>query len=78
MLGRAHEAASRLEAADADSDPVFLPGLAGTLWRWGVAYLHMGREGAAVEQFKRAKEIDPNGLYGRLAAAALHQHSVWS
>jgi tetratricopeptide (TPR) repeat protein len=70
-LGRIEEAAASLDRADQASDPRFIPGLAGTLWRAGVALVEMEREDAAIRRFERAKEIDPEGLYGTLSASAL-------
>jgi Flp pilus assembly protein TadD len=76
LLGRNTEAATALEKAASTGDPKFLPGLAGTLWRCGVALLHMDRVSAAVEQFHRAAQIDPYGRYGNLSASALREQSV--
>jgi hypothetical protein len=36
-----------------------------------VALVEMEREDAAIRRFERAKEIDPEGLYGTLSASAL-------
>jgi Tfp pilus assembly protein PilF len=76
MLGRTDEAKQSLEDAAKASDPDFVPGMAGTLWRMGMAMLNMNRESEAMRQFQRAKEIDPKGLYGTVCAAALRDHGV--
>ena len=74
MLENVKDAAASLENA-AKGNFEFTPGLAGTLWRCGVALKLMDRKDAAIEQFRRAKEIDPNGLYGTLAGGALREQS---
>jgi tetratricopeptide (TPR) repeat protein len=78
LLGRLDEAASSVRMASNEGDPAFIPGLAETSWRCGVALRLMGQENAAIEQFRRATEIDPHGLYGKLAASTMHEHSVAS
>ena len=70
-LGKMDEAAAAVAAADSEGDPGFIPGLAGTAWRCGVALLRMERGSDAKEYFRRAAEIDPQGLYGKMAAKAL-------
>jgi hypothetical protein len=45
--------------------------MAGTCWRCGVALRVMEREDAALERFRKAAELDPHGLYGKLAASAV-------
>jgi len=76
LLGRADEAQTSLDHAAQEGDPAFVPGVAGTLWRSGLALSQMDRETEAILRFKRAKQIDPQGLYGNLATAALREHSV--
>jgi tetratricopeptide (TPR) repeat protein len=76
MLGRNTEASSSLETVAQAGDPAFIPGTAATLWRCGRALRRMGRENAAIDQFKRAVELDPRGLSGALAASALREHSI--
>ena len=73
MLGRRDEAASAIETASHVGDPGFLPGLAATCWRCGLAFRLMNQEEAAAEQFRKATELDPRGLYGELAASALRE-----
>jgi len=73
MLGRRDEAAAAIQTASIAGDPVFLPGLAATCWRCGVAFRLMNQEEAAAEQFRKATQLDPRGLYGNLAASALRE-----
>lgn len=70
-LGRIGEADSSLAKAAAMADPAMIPDMAGILWRSGEALRHMNRESDAAAQFKRAADIDPNGLYGKRAADSL-------
>lgn len=72
MLGKMDDAASSLAAAEEAADPRFMPGLAGTAWRCGLALVRMEKPSAAAEQFRKAAELDPHGLYGKRAAAELH------
>lgn len=72
MLGRMDEAASAVAAAEREVDPRFIPGLAGAAWRCGLALARMDKPSAAAEQFRKAAQIDPHGLYGKLAVAELH------
>ncbi len=76
LLGRADEAKESLEEAAQAADPDFIPGMAGTLWRSGLALLNLNREDEAMEKFKRGKEIDPKGLYGSLCGKPLREHGV--
>lgn len=73
MLGRTGEAAASVEKAKDSGDPAFIPGVAGTAWRCGLALARMGKFEAAREQFQRAAAIDPRGLYGKLAAESLQE-----
>jgi tetratricopeptide (TPR) repeat protein len=73
MLGQKDEASSAIVSAGEVGDPEFIPGLAGTYWRCGVAFRLMDQEQSALEQFQKAIEIDPHGLYGQFAAAALQE-----
>jgi tetratricopeptide (TPR) repeat protein len=75
-LGQTGEAKESLEHAANEADLEFVPGFAGTLWRSGLALLRMDLETEAMQQFKRAKEIDPHGLYGQMAAEAIQENSV--
>jgi tetratricopeptide (TPR) repeat protein len=61
-----HDIAKALDQVDAE----FVPGLAGTKWRVGTAFLKMGRKKEALEHFRRAAEIDPQGTYGKRCAKA--------
>jgi tetratricopeptide (TPR) repeat protein len=72
MLGRMDEAAQAAVLAGDSGDPGFIPGLAGTAWRCGLALVRMQRPETAADQFRRASELDPAGLYGKLAAKELH------
>jgi tetratricopeptide (TPR) repeat protein len=81
LLGQKEEAASAVAAAESVGDPAFIPGMAGTYWRCGVALRLMDQGNAAVEQFRKAAALDPHGLYGKLAGSALagspvHEHDV--
>jgi tetratricopeptide (TPR) repeat protein len=76
LLGRTDEALESLREAAKAGDPAFVPGTAGTLWRSGLALLDLDRESEAMQQFQRAKEVDPAGLYGTLCAAALREHGI--
>ena len=76
LMGQKDEAASALRTAEQVGDPAFIPGLAGTLWRCGVALRLMEQENGAIEHFQQAAELDPRGLYGKLAESAMHQHNV--
>jgi len=73
MMRQMDEAASAVATAQNLGDPAFIPGLAGTYWRCGVALRLMGKENAAIEQFRKATEIDPHGLYGKLAVSAMQE-----
>jgi tetratricopeptide (TPR) repeat protein len=73
MLGRMEEASASVEMAKDSGDPSFIPGLAGTAWRCGLALVRMQKFQAAREQFQQAATIDPQGLYGKLAASALQE-----
>jgi len=70
MLENFTEASVSLELADVEvTDSV--PFQAGILWRRGQALSLMSGADEAATEFARAIEIDPNGLYGKLAANAL-------
>jgi tetratricopeptide (TPR) repeat protein len=73
MLGQKDEANSAIVTAGEVGDPEFIPGLAGTYWRCGVAFRLLDQEQSALEQFQKAIEMDPHGLYGHFAAAALQE-----
>ena len=73
MLGRRDDAAAAMETASIAGDPAFLPGLAATCWRCGLALRLMNQEEAAAELFRKATKLDPRGLYGELAASALRE-----
>jgi tetratricopeptide (TPR) repeat protein len=73
LLGQMDEAVSAIATAESAGDSAFIPGLAGTCWRCGVAFCLMNQENAAIEQFRKATEIDPHGLYGKLSASAMHE-----
>jgi tetratricopeptide (TPR) repeat protein len=75
-LGLTGEAKESLDHAASQADPEFVPGFAGTLWRSGLALLRMDLEAEAMQQFKRAKEIDPQGLYGQMSGEAIQENSV--
>jgi tetratricopeptide (TPR) repeat protein len=49
MLGRRDEAAAAIETASIAGDPAFLPGLAATCWRCGLALRLINQEEAATE-----------------------------
>ncbi len=53
MMGRRDEASSAIETANKVGDPAFLPGLAATCWRCGLAFRRMHQEEAATEQFRK-------------------------
>jgi tetratricopeptide (TPR) repeat protein len=76
LLGQNDEAIAAIAAASEAGDPEFLPGVAGTLWRCGVAFQLMHRGEEAAGQFRKAIETDPRGRYGKLAAEALTAESV--
>jgi len=76
MLGRMEEAAAAVEMAKDSGDAAFIPGLAGTAWRCGLALARMEKFQAARERFQRAATLDPQGLYGKLAATALQEQIV--
>jgi tetratricopeptide (TPR) repeat protein len=77
MLGRIDEAASAVTTARYEGDAAFIPGLASTAWRCGLALLRMNQAAAAYEQFRKAAEMDPNGLYGKFSASAMQeQHAA--
>jgi len=73
MLGRRDDAAAAIETASIAGDPAFLPGLAATCWRCGLACRLMNQEEAAAKQFRKAIQLDPRGFYGVLAATALRE-----
>jgi tetratricopeptide (TPR) repeat protein len=70
LEGRAEEAQNDVAKALDQVDAGFVPGLAGTKWRVGTALLQMGRKKEALEHFRCAAEIDPQGTYGKRCAKA--------
>jgi tetratricopeptide (TPR) repeat protein len=76
LLGRHSEAEEAAQRALQESDPRFLPVHAGIEWRLGMALLSMGRPSQATDRFRHAREIDPSGKYGSLAARALAGHGL--
>jgi tetratricopeptide (TPR) repeat protein len=53
------------------TDDTQVPQLAGVYWRLGMATAAVGEKKAAARHFATAREIDPQGMYGALAAEAL-------
>jgi tetratricopeptide (TPR) repeat protein len=76
MLGQKDEAAAAIATAHNVGNPSFIPGLAGTHWRCGVAFHLMDQDQAAIQEFGKASELDPHGLYGKLAASAMHEYNI--
>jgi tetratricopeptide (TPR) repeat protein len=76
MAGRRNEAAAELQ--EETKAPKCAPALAGLLWRSGLALHAIERESEAIQQFQRAKEIDPHGYYGGLASAESSRRPVFS
>jgi predicted Zn-dependent protease len=73
LLGRKEDALSAIETASRVGDPEFIPGLAATFWRCGVALRMLHQVDGANEKFRKAAEMDPRGLYGKLAASEMHE-----
>jgi tetratricopeptide (TPR) repeat protein len=76
LLGQMDDAASCVRMASEAGDPAFIPGLAATAWRCGMAFRLMNQESAALKEFQKATELDPKGFYGKLGASAVREHSV--
>jgi tetratricopeptide (TPR) repeat protein len=77
LLGRRAESDESIQKALSESDEKTKPNFAGTLYHLGQALLSQGNRSAAVEKFNEARQVDPSGNYGSLAARALREHSVW-
>ena len=76
-LGRSAESQEAIAAGLREMVPQYLPIVAGFHWRAGMAMLVLENTNAAVDHFRKAAEVDPQGYYGGLAAQHLSQHSVW-
>jgi tetratricopeptide (TPR) repeat protein len=76
-LGRGAEVAPAIERAIHFTNPKSRPALATTYYRAGMAAQTMGDEKMAFQYFERAREADPDGRAGKLAKAALGEHSVF-
>ena len=77
QLGRSAEVAPAIGAAFKATNKKSRPDLAVTNYRAGMAMRAIGNESAAVDYFKRARDLDPNGRRGSLAQAALAERSAW-
>ncbi len=71
LLGRHLDAAPALEQARRVIGRRFLPGVAAVYYRAGQVLRLRGDRAAAMEHWRQAVELDPQGYGGRLAAAAL-------
>ncbi|MCU1274388.1 MAG: hypothetical protein JWO48_1819 [Bryobacterales bacterium] len=76
LLGRHAEAEQAVEAAERASITESKPGMAGVHYHIARALLAGGQAPRAVEQFRQARQIDPNGKYAALAEAALSKDAV--
>lgn len=59
------------QRARQDGDDTYRPQMAGVYCRLGMAFAAAGNPPAAARHFKNAREFDPHGLFGTLAAEAL-------
>jgi tetratricopeptide (TPR) repeat protein len=72
LLNRERESAEAIVRGLQETDRKFKPALAGLYWRAGQARRFLNDKPAAVDYWQRARQVDPQGLYGQLAAQALH------
>jgi len=72
-LGRHAEADAALEQAFQDTDRRFKPGLAAINERAGHLLLLRGDRSGAIKRWLAAREIDPQGVAGRMAVRALSE-----
>jgi tetratricopeptide (TPR) repeat protein len=71
MLGQHTKAAESLDHAFSEANQNHKPGLAGLYYRAGQTMRLRGAQATATEYLERAREIDPQGTAGNLAARAL-------
>ncbi len=71
LLGQHSKAAQALEQAFAGAERNFVPEFAGVHFRAGKTELLRGERAKAVEHWEQARQLDPHGHYGGLAAQAL-------
>jgi tetratricopeptide (TPR) repeat protein len=76
LLGHAAESQQAIELGAREIDPKHKPELAGFHWRAGMAMLAIENPSSAVDHFRRASELDPEGYYGGLATLQLRQYSL--
>ena len=77
LLGRRHEAEQAIEQALSAPGGKLRATQAMRHWAAGMALIAMERTGKAIDQFRAARDADPNGKYGGMAAQQLKQLSVW-
>ena len=71
LLGRAEEARESLDQAQAFTSVGIKPGAAGVHYHIARALAAGGQSAQAAEQFRQARQADPQGRYAALADAAL-------
>ena len=71
LMGHYPQADEALYHAFKEADRRFKPGLAAVHYRAGLTLLLRDRFADASDHFSQARQIDPEGLYGNLAARAL-------
>lgn len=76
-LGRSAESLRAIEAGVREVSPSYTSAVAGFYWRAGMAMLASENVFTAIDHFRRAAQLDPEGYYRRLAVKHLSQHSVW-
>jgi hypothetical protein len=72
LLNRERESNEAIQRGFQETDRKFKPALAGLHWRTGQARRLLGDTPGAIDHFQQATRSDPIGLYGHLAAQALH------
>jgi len=76
-LGRSGEVAAAIENALKATPRKSVIALAATWYRAGMALQTIGDQAAANDYFRRARNADPHGRWGGLAAAALRAPAAW-
>jgi tetratricopeptide (TPR) repeat protein len=71
LLGRPREAEAAIEQAIGMPNSKLAASRAFVCWTAGMAFAAMGEKAKAREHFEQARQVDPQGNYGKRAAAAL-------
>jgi tetratricopeptide (TPR) repeat protein len=76
-LGRTSEVMPAIENAFRYIRKTAKPDMSSTCHRAAMALIAMGEEAKAREYLKRARDVDPEGRWGKLAKEALGERSVF-